>query len=263
MTERDDIPLEELAPEVEAPRNRRRGPRFNLFTGTLGLSLLALAGGFLVVNLVLMPSLTRQGEEVRVPDLTAKSEREAERALASEDLRLSKISEQWSPDIPRGYISRQEPEPGAVVKRGRRISVVVSLGTQGTTVPVLDGESVRRAEIMLEGAGLRRGNVATVYTDEAPRDMVVATDPPGETVVDQESAVYILVSAGSLPRRYIIPDLTGRELAAVSRELRYEGFLVLFRQGGSRIRGGLVSAQEPLPGSPIAPRDSIILYANP
>jgi hypothetical protein len=141
MTERDDIPLEELAPEVEAPRNRRRGPRFNLFTGTLGLSLLALAGGFLVVNLVLMPSLTRQGEEVRVPDLTAKSEREAERALASEDLRLSKISEQWSPDIPRGYISRQEPEPGAVVKRGRRISVVVSLGTQGTTVPVLDGES--------------------------------------------------------------------------------------------------------------------------
>jgi beta-lactam-binding protein with PASTA domain len=93
--------------------------------------------------------------------------------------------------------------------------------------------------------------------------MVVATDPPGETVVEQESAVDILVSAGSLPRRYIIPDLTGRELAAVSRELRDEGFLVLFRQGGSRIRGGLVSAQEPLPGSPIAPRDSIILYANP
>lgn len=263
MNDRDDVPIEDLAPEVQAPPNRRRGPRFNFLTGTLSLAALALAGGFLVVNVVLMPSLTRQGEEVRVPDLTAKSEREAERALAVEDLRLSKISEQWSADIPRGYITRQEPAAGSVVKRGRRIGVVMSLGTQGTSVPVLDGESVRRAEIKLEGAGLRRGHVARVYTDEAPRDMVVATDPPGETVVEQESAVDLLVSSGPLPRRYVIPDLTGRDLAAVSRELRDEGFLVLFRQGGSRLRGGRVSAQEPLPGSPVAPRDSIVLYANP
>jgi serine/threonine-protein kinase len=260
MNDRDQIPL---APEVQAPPNRRRGPRFNLLTGTIALAGVALLAGFLVVNVVLMPSLTRQGEEVRVPDLTGKSEREAERALAGEDLRLSKLSEQFSADVPRGYITRQEPEPGMVVKRGRRISVVVSLGTQGTAVPILDGESVRRAEIMLEGSGLRRGKIARVYTDEAPRDMVVATDPPGETVVEQESAVDLLVSMGSLPRRYILPDLTGRDLATVTRELRDEGFQVLFKQGEGRVRGGLVSAQEPLPGSPIALRDSIVLFANP
>ncbi|HEU4335469.1 MAG TPA: PASTA domain-containing protein, partial [Candidatus Eisenbacteria bacterium] len=152
--EKPAVREDDLAPEVEVPRqDRRRGPRFNLITGTLLLSGLALFGGFLVVNLVLMPSLTRQGEEVLVPDIAGLSEREAERALAGLDLRLSKISEQWSADVPRGFIARQEPEPGMVVKRGRRISVVVSLGAQGTSVPLLDGESVRRAEIMLEGAG--------------------------------------------------------------------------------------------------------------
>jgi beta-lactam-binding protein with PASTA domain len=258
------VPVDDLAPEVEAPRQeRRRGLRFNLITGTLLLSAIALLGGMLVVNLVLMPSLTRQGEEVRVPDVAGLSEREAERSLATLDLRLSKISEQWSADVPRGYIARQEPEPGSVVKRGRRIAVVVSLGAQGTSVPLLDGESVRRAEIMLEGAGLRRGTIARVYTDEAPRDMVVTSDPPGETVVEQETAVDLLVSLGSLPRTYVLPDLTGRELVSVARELRDEGFLVLSRQGGSRLRSGLISAQEPLPGSQIAPRDSIVLYANP
>jgi len=230
------------------PPNRRRGPRFNLITGTLLLSAIALAGGFFIVNLVFMPSITRQGEEVHVPDIVGLSEREAERSLGGGDLRLSKISEQWSPDIPRGYISRQDPEPGSVVKRGRRISVVVSLGAQGTTVPVVDGESITRAEIMLVGAGLRRGRVARVYTDE---------------VAQQETAVDLLVSMGPLPRGYVLPDLTGRQVTPVSRALRDEGFVVVTRVGPSRERSGFIAAQEPTAGSRVAPRDSIFLYASP
>ncbi|HET9950702.1 MAG TPA: PASTA domain-containing protein [Candidatus Eisenbacteria bacterium] len=263
-SQHEQVDVGELAPEVgAAPTERRRGPRFNLLTGTLALSILALLGGFLIVNLVLMPSLTRQGEEVRVPDIVGLSEREAERSLGTGDLRLSKISEQWSPDVPRGYISRQDPEPGSVVKRGRRISVVVSLGAQGTTVPVLDGESVRRAEIMIEGAGLRRGRLAEVYTDEVPRDMIVASDPPGETMVERESVVDLLVSLGPLPREYVLPDLTGGEVVVVARALRDEGFVVTTLAGGRGQRPGYVAAQEPPPGSRVAPRDSILLYANP
>jgi len=263
-SQHEKVDVGELAPEVGGPPSeRRRGPRFNLLTGTLALSILALLGGLLIVNLVLMPSLTRQGEEVRVPDIVGLSEREAERALGGGDLRLSKISEQWSPDVPRGYVSRQDPEPGSVVKRGRRISVVVSLGAQGTTVPVVDGESVRRAEIMIEGAGLSRGRLAQVYTDEVPRDMVVASDPPGETVVERETMVTLLVSLGPLPREYVLPDLTGGEVVTVARALRDEGFVVTTREGGRGQRTGYVAAQEPPPGSRVAPRDSILLYANP
>jgi len=264
MNEHDKVDIENLAPEVGVPpANRRRGLRFNLITGTLALSAIALIGGFFIMNVVLMPSLTRQGEEVRVPDIVGLSEREAEKSLATGDLRLSKISEQWSPDVPRGFVSRQDPEPGAVVKRGRRISVVLSLGAQGTTVPVVDGESVRRAEIMLEGAGLRSGRLAQVYTEEVPRDMVVGSDPPGETVVEQETVVDLLVSMGPLPREYVLPDLTGREVVAVARGLRDEGFVVTTREGGRGQRQGYVAAQEPSPGSRVAPRDSIVLYANP
>jgi serine/threonine-protein kinase len=263
-SQHEKVNVGDLAPEVVAPPgDRRRGFRFNLLTGTLALSILALGGGMLIVNLVLMPSLTRQGEEVRVPDIVGMSEREAERALGTGDLRLSKISEQWSADVPRGYVSRQDPEPGSVVKRGRRISVVVSLGAQGTTVPVVDGESVRRAEILIEGAGLRRGKLAQVYTDEVPRDMIVASDPPGETTVERESVVDLLVSLGPLPREYVLPDLTGNEVVSVARGLRDEGFVVTTIAGGHGQKPGYVAAQDPSPGSRVAPRDSITLYANP
>src|SRR5688572_13893998 len=257
--------LDSISPEVTAPpkRERRRGPRFNLLTGTLLLSGIALIGGFFIVNLVLMPSFTRQGSEVPVPEVIGLSEREAERSLASLDLRLSKISEQWSADVPRGFVTMQEPPPGGVVKRGRRISVVVSLGAQGTSVPVLDGSSERQAGILLESSGLRRGKIARVYTEEVGRDLVIATDPPGETVVEQETVVDLLVSLGPPPRGYVLPDLTGRSVNGVTRGLRDEGFSVATREGGPRQKSDAVASHDPPPGHRVAPRDSVILYYHP
>ena len=107
-------PVEETpaTPPPVPPAERRRGPRFSFWSGTLLLAAVALLGGFLVMNLVLMPSFTRQGAEVQVPEVTGQSEIEAERSLAGEGLKLSKISEQWSPDVPRGFVISQDPEAG-------------------------------------------------------------------------------------------------------------------------------------------------------
>lgn len=261
--ELEPVEMDELAPEVGAPPRgeRRRGLRFNLITGTLVLSIVALLGGFLIVNIVLMPTLTRQGAEVRVPEVTGLSEREAERTLAEEDLKLSKISEQWSPDVPRGFITLQDPPAGNVVKRGRRISVIVSLGAQGTSVPIIDGNTVRQAEILLESAGLKRGKVARAYAEDVGKDLVIASDPPGETLVQQETAVDLLVSLGPLPRDYVLPDLTGKDVAGVARGLRDDGFAVIPREGGSsRLPPDVIAGQDPPPGHRVAPRDSVVLY---
>ncbi|MGE5174726.1 MAG: PASTA domain-containing protein, partial [Hyphomicrobiales bacterium] len=264
--ELEPLSLDELAPEVAAPPRgeRRRGIRFNLLTGTLVLSLVALVGGFLIVNVVLMPTLTRQGAEVRVPEVTGLSEREAERVLAEEDLRLSKISEQWSPDVPRGFISLQDPASGSVVKRGRRISVIVSLGAQGTSVPVIDGNTVRQAEILLESAGLKQGKIARAYADDVGKDLVIASDPPGETLVQQETSVDLLVSLGPMPREYVLPDLTGKNAATVARGLRDDGFAVIPRDAApGQAPPGVISEQVPPAGHRIAPRDSLTLYFRP
>ena len=262
--ELDPVEIDELAPEVVGPpSDRRRGPRFSLLTGTLLLSTIALLGGYLIVNLVLMPSLTRQGAEVRVPEVVGLSEREAERMLAQEELKLSKISEQWSPEVPRGFVAVQDPPAGGLVKRGRRISVVVSLGAQGTSVPMLDGVSSRQSEILLEGAGLKQGRVARAFSDAVAKDLIIATDPPGETVVEQETAVDVLVSLGPVPQSYVLPDFKGRDASDAERGLRDEGFYVALREGGPREGNGKVGAQDPPAGRRVAPRDSIILYYHP
>lgn len=259
--------VEETVQETPAtptpPTERRRGPRFSFWSGTLLLAAVALLGGFLIMNLVLMPSFTRQGAEVQVPEVTGQNEIEAERVLASERLKLSKVSEQWSPDIPRGFVISQDPAAGEVVKRGRRISVIVSLGAQGTSVPLLEGVTARQAQLLLEGSGLRSGRIAKVYTEEGSKDLVVASDPPGETLVEQGTVVNLLVSLGPRPHHYLLPDLTGKDAQDIARSLREEGFQVQIREGGPRQKAGLVSAQEPSPGHRVSPRDSIVLFVHP
>ena len=259
----EQAPAPTPAPPAPAPSERRRGPRFSFWSGTLLLAGVALLGGFLVMNLVLMPSFTRQGAEVQVPEVTGQSEVEAERALAMEGLKLSKISEQWSPDVPRGFVISQDPGAGGTVKRGRRISVIVSLGAQGTSVPLLEGVTARQAQLLLEGSGLRAGRIAKVFTEESSKDLVVASDPPGETLVEQGTVVNLLVSLGPRPQSYLLPDLVGKDVQDVARGLREEGFLVEVRVGGPKQRPGLVSAQEPSSGHRVSPRDSVVLYERP
>jgi serine/threonine-protein kinase len=261
---REPVELDTLAPEVSAPpADRRRGLRFTLLTSTILLSLIALLGGFLVVNLVLMPSFTRQGAEVTVPELAGLSELQAERALAGEELRLSKASEQWSPDVPRGFVMAQDPPAGSTVKRGRRVTVIVSLGAQGTSVPLVTGETMRQAQAVIEGAGLRLGRVSRAWSGDVGRDLVLASDPPGETLVDQETVVNLLVSLGLPPRSYVLPDLRGQDAAAVARSLREEGFGVTLREGGPRAPDGAVSDQDPPAGRRVTLRDSIVLFHRP
>ena len=256
--------LEPAEQDSVPPRaERRRGFRFNIVTGTLVLAGVALLGGFLIVNLVLMPSFTGQGAEVHVPEVIGLSEREAERLLAAEDLKLSKISEQWSPDVPRGFITEQDPPAGGLVKRGRRISVIVSLGAQGTSVPVLEGVTARQATMLLENAGLKVGKTARAYADDVGKDLVIASDPPGETVVEQDAAVDLLVSLGPVPRSFVLPDLSGHDGSAAARGLRDQGIAVSVREGRGSQKSGDVNAQEPPAGRRVAPRDSVILYVQP
>ena len=256
--------LEPADQDPAPPRaERRRGLRFNFITGTLLFAGIALLGGFLIVNLILMPSFVGQGAEVQVPEVIGLSEREAERLLATQDLKLSKISEQWSPDVPRGFITEQDPPAGGQVKRGRRISVIVSLGAQGTSVPPLEGVTSRQATLLLENAGLKAGKTARAYADDVGKDLVIASDPPGETMVEQETAVDLLVSLGPEPRSFVLPDLSGHDASAAARGLRDQGIAVALRESKGSQKSGDVNAQDPPAGRRIAPRDSVILYVQP
>jgi serine/threonine-protein kinase len=137
---------------------------------------------------------------------------------------------------------------------------MVSLGEEFSSVPELFGESVRGARVLVERVGLRVAGITRAPSDEVGDGLVVASDPPAETVLPREAPVGLLVSSGTGPQYYVMPDLLGREITGAMRQLEGLGFKISTPPGSPTL--GTIVMQVPAPGSRVAPGDPIQLQAT-
>lgn len=243
--------------ELTRPTRRHRTAAF---FGMMGVALAAFATGLVLFDHVLMPRLIHGVAEVRVPDLTNLSLVEGEKLLSAVGLRLTRAGERFDPAVPRGLIVAQDPPADTPVRGHRRVSVVISLGEEYSSVPEVFGESVRGARILLERVGLRAAGITRAPSDQVGEGLVVASDPPAETVLRRGAAVGFLVSSGSGLQYYVMPDLLGREITGAMRQLEALGFKITVPPGSPTI--GTIVMQLPAPGSRVAEGDAITLQAT-
>src|SRR5262245_11016455 len=166
------------------------------FVAMLALGLVAFITGLIVFNSVVMPRLVHSVNEQRIPDLTNLTVDQAEENLRDRGLALSRAGERFDPSVPRGFILSQDPPPETPIRGKKRVSVVVSLGEEFSSVPELFGESIRTAQYLLERAGLRLGGVTRAPSEEVGEGLVASSDPPAESVLPRDAAVSLLVSTG-------------------------------------------------------------------
>jgi eukaryotic-like serine/threonine-protein kinase len=247
-------------PTWPAVERRRPGRARRTALLLLVLAALAFGTGLALFNGLVMPQLVHGRGEVRVPDLASLSVEQAEQVLRQQGLRLSRAGERFDPAVPRGLVLQQDPPPQTAVRAGRRISVVVSLGEEFSSVPQLFGVSLRGARILVERTGLAVGGVTRAPSEDVGEGLVVATDPPAESVLPRGAAVGLLVSTGSAVESYVMPELFGRDLATVRRQLEALGFRVLCPEGpGAR---GMIIVQQPAPGLRVDRGTVVTLQGN-
>lgn len=239
---------------------RRRGHPFKETLLVLAGGLLAFAVGLGIFNRIVMPRLIHSGGQVLVPDLQNLTLEQAEKALKPSGLTLSRAGERFDPSVPRGFILSQDPAPDTPVRGKGRVLVTVSLGEEFSSVPELFGQSRRGAQLLLERAGLRIGGSTRAPNDEAGQDLVAGSDPPAETVLPRGSAVSLLVSTGPGPEVFVMPDLTGREISGVRRQLEALGFRVLVPPAAASV--GPIVSQSPQAGSRVSTDVQIVLQAT-
>jgi beta-lactam-binding protein with PASTA domain len=165
-----------------------------------------------------------QGREVHVPKLAGLTPAEAERVANSDGLVLSVESRFYSPSVPTGRIISQSPAPGATVRRGWKIRVAASLGTQHASVPNLVGQSQHAAGINVSRRGLEIGTVAAIHLAGAAPDTVLAQSPPPEAADVSSPKVSLLVAAADNGQRYVMPSFVGKSLADANIALIKGGF---------------------------------------
>lgn len=197
--------------------------------------LFVLAGFFVGVGVfdrIVMPRVTRHGDEVVIPDCVGVPLDEARGKLAAADLQAADGPTHFSADIPRGQVIGSSPLGGMRVKRGREVFLSVSLGVVDHRVPDVMGLSLRMARVQLQELGLNMGDVAYAAVGETDAEEILAMSPEPGAPLPSEGTVSFLLSKKRKATAYHLPDLRGYSISEVMAWLRANGFSAQLDQSG-------------------------------
>lgn len=145
--------------------------------------------------------------EVTVPSVAGEELAAARTELEKLNLRVN-VNEVFDGTVPAGRVVGQSPEPGAVTKEQRLITLNVSKGGEEIIMPSLKGLSRKEAELRLENFALTVGTVRMKDADD-DAGTVLEQAPASGTKVRQGQAVDLVVSKGRKVGIVKVPDYTG------------------------------------------------------
>ncbi len=227
----------------------------------LMVAILGLAG---ILSALTAMRFAIRGREVVVPSLVGKTEAEAQKVLAANDLALKVSTKRFSSNIPEGSIIEQIPVSGTRLKTNRNVKVLVSLGERKFAVPNLVGTSLRAAQLTLAQRRLLLGDTIYAHTPEGDASTVAYQSPPPGTQEGSDPSVHILISLGPADQFYIMPDLIGQAAETVGAKARNEGFRIgkINYRKYPGLGPGVVIQQKPQAGYRLSKSDTILLEVS-
>jgi serine/threonine-protein kinase len=155
-----------------------------------------------------------------------------------------------------GVVFDQRPVAGAKLEVGSEVTLVVSDGPAGLTLPDVRGAQGTVAASLLQALG-QSPSLQPVYDDVVRPGEVVATEPAAGNRADPGAPVTVLVSQGPAPR--IVPPIVDRPVGPGLSELGRAGLGLgpvteVYREG---VAPGTVIATDPVPGTPLPPRTPV------
>ena len=134
---------------------------------------------------------------VDVPNLLGKSESAAKQLLASANLSVGSITEDYSDEYDEGEVMSQSPGRGQTVEEKTSVDFVVSQGKKDETIPVPEiiGMSEADAIAQIQSAGLSY-RTDRVYSNSTSAGLVDDVYPAVGTKLTKGSTVEIYISRG-------------------------------------------------------------------
>ncbi len=192
------------------------------FIAVLGAATAAFVTGLILFQLGML-AFVRSGAETKVPDLIGLDLAAARAELEREGFRGIVDREIHSGDFGPGRVAEHRPESGAVLRKGRKVWLTISLGVRNTVAPSTVGMTSRQAGIVLGQEGLGVGSVSRVFHDDVGRGAVIAQDPPAGGECSEGARIDLLVSLGPVPDAWVLPELVGKPVREAERLLELHG----------------------------------------
>ena len=140
-------------------------------------------------------TISKGKERYIVPTLQGLKIEIAEGLISDNNLVVGEIIEEFSSEVPKGFIMRSSPAAGERIKRDSQVTLYLSKGVEQVGVSSYQGKSGEQALNELTEAGF---DVETkyVFSEDMPIGAVVSQIPSGGDI-DKGSVITLTVSKGS------------------------------------------------------------------
>ncbi|OGK08068.1 MAG: hypothetical protein A2W80_10860 [Candidatus Riflebacteria bacterium GWC2_50_8] len=199
-----------------------------------------------------------RGGTVIVPDFRGRHIAEIYRSQP-EGLEIVRRDEKFDDRHLKDHVIAQFPEPGTVVKPGKKVLLSISLGLQKVNVPDMVGANMREVDMALMNSQLAIGDRAYVFSDKIAPDRIVGQSPLPSEEYGVNKEVDLLISLGRRPESYPLPSLVGVTLDEGKNRLKAWGFnfgRIFSKKDPNRPKFQVISTS-PAPYTPVRKGDVI------
>ena len=239
-------------------RHYRPGSDLDLDRKFFRLTVWAFLGLAAILVLAAFTSflLTIRGpEQTQVPDLADTELVDALLALQERGLYPHVQLRHHSDPTLKGHVIFQDPEAGAVVRAGRRISLIVSQGAVIEEIADYRGRVLQEVQAGIQSLGadgqelLRIDTVSYVF-DNAAVGTIIGQDPAPGTEISGVTDIDLVVSRGPDIERVSLPTFLGADWRDALQVLSRDNVPFVFRVEEQPTIGpeGIVVAQYPEAG---------------
>jgi len=138
--------------------------------------------------------VSRGTGQLQVPNLTGLKAEDALRQLANMGLTPGPQKTAPSPTVPAGNVVQTEPPAGSPVATKSAVTLVLSSGVGGKTVPKIIGMRLPRARKTLEEAGLTLGKIKYGYDEDRGSNVVLKQELAEGAQAPQGTPVDVTVN---------------------------------------------------------------------
>ena len=180
-----------------------------------------------------------------MPDLSGKTEKEAEQILKDHHLSLGDISRSYSDKYPENQIIKSDPNSGERVEEGDTIDIVLSKGPKKVKMPNLVGLPKEKALSKLKDLGLKDIDVEQAYSRSVEKGLISEQNISANSEVAlNDHHIKIYESLGV--RQVYVSDYENKDYSTAKKELESKGFRVQATQEyDDKVKKDKVISQSP------------------
>lgn len=186
------------------------------------LAMIAISVVILVLVFTFLKIYARQGQEYELPDMVGMNiaELKADNPI---DLDVVIQDSIFRPGQEGGRILTQDPKPGTMVKKGRKLYITMTAySPEDAVLPELAGLTVRQAVSELASEGLEVGELK--FVEDRYKNSVIDQSCKGKTVyagqqIERGSVIDLVVGLGDSTGRSVVPFVIGKTSDKARRDI--------------------------------------------